>query len=189
MYWSVNERMKEDKNRKIYILLTRFHGFASKAIRCFTGYRYSHTSIGLEEDMNTFYSFVYKGFIVEKITRYVKPDRKPFDCQIYEVSVTEKVYRKIKELIQSFIENKSNFKYTTFGTILCMLRVPYKRKQHYFCSYFVASILEKSEAIKLRKKSCLHLPSDFKKYENVKFCYAGNLRTMIDDFKLKPNAI
>lgn len=177
-------KKREEKSRKIYILLTRFHGFASKAIRCFTGYRYSHTSIGLDEDMNTFYSFVNKGFIVEKITRYVKPDRKPFDCQMYELSVTEKVYRQIKELIQSFIENKGNLRYTTFGTILCILRIPYKRKEHYFCSYFVASVLEKSEAIKLRKKSYMHLPSDFKKYENIKFCYAGNLRTMIDDYKL-----
>ena len=80
---------REDKSRKIYILLTRFHDFGSKMVRCLTGYKYSHTSIGLDEDMNTFYSFVCKGFIVEKITRYVKPDRKPFACQIYELSVTE----------------------------------------------------------------------------------------------------
>lgn len=59
---SIGLKKREEKSRKIYILLTRFHGFASKAIRCFTGYRYSHTSIGLDEDMNTFYSFVNKGF-------------------------------------------------------------------------------------------------------------------------------
>lgn len=57
------------KNKKIYILFTRFPDNGSKVIEALTGCYYPHASIGLEEDWNTFYSFVTKGFIVEKITR------------------------------------------------------------------------------------------------------------------------
>lgn len=59
---------------KINILLTRFPDNGSKAISFFKRSFYTHASIGLGEDLNTFYSFVWKGFLVEKVTRYVKPD-------------------------------------------------------------------------------------------------------------------
>ena len=65
------------KKRKIFILLTKFYDTGSKLLRFATGTYYTHASIGLEEDMNTFYSFVLKGFIEEKITRYNKPGRIP----------------------------------------------------------------------------------------------------------------
>jgi hypothetical protein len=44
--------------RKIYILLTRLPNFGSKFLTLVTGFYYTHASIGLDEDMNTFYSFV-----------------------------------------------------------------------------------------------------------------------------------
>ncbi len=53
--------------RKIYILLTRLSDNASKAIGILTNSYYTHASIGLEEDLNTFYSFVTKGFKIEKM--------------------------------------------------------------------------------------------------------------------------
>lgn len=62
----------------ILILLTRFPNAGSKVIETLTGSCYIHASIGPEEDMNTFYSFVCKGFIAGKITRYVRPNRVPF---------------------------------------------------------------------------------------------------------------
>ena len=49
-----------EAKRKLYVLLTRFPGRAAIAIQAFTGCYYTHASIGLEEDMNTFYSIVGK---------------------------------------------------------------------------------------------------------------------------------
>ena len=56
--------------RKITILLTQYPTAMASVLQWLTDFPYTHTSIGLEEDRNTFYSFVKKGFIVEKITRY-----------------------------------------------------------------------------------------------------------------------
>jgi hypothetical protein len=63
----------------------------SKMVQFFTRCYYTHASIGLEEDMNTFCSFVIKGFRVEKITRYEKPDRESFPCMLYEMEVSDEV--------------------------------------------------------------------------------------------------
>ena len=59
------------KKKNIYILLTNFHDGGSKLLHFITGNKYTHASIGFEEDINTFYSFVYKGFLVEKISKYI----------------------------------------------------------------------------------------------------------------------
>ena len=93
-----------EAKRKLYILLTRFPGKTAIAIHAMTGCYYTHASIGLEEDLNTFYSIVGKGFIVEKITRYVRPDRDPFPCQLYELEVPEKVYCTVKNILISIVK-------------------------------------------------------------------------------------
>ena len=105
-----NQKNQKTK-KKVYVLLTRFPDTGSKWIQALTGFFYTHASIGLQEDMNTFYSFVTKGFIVEDISRYNKPDRDPFPCQLYELEVSEKVYESVKRIIQYYIyqETSKNF--------------------------------------------------------------------------------
>lgn len=78
------------KKRKIYILLTRLCDNGSKAIGFLTSSYYTHASLGLEEDLNTFYSFVTKGFMIEKISKYIRPDRDPYPCVLYEMEVSQK---------------------------------------------------------------------------------------------------
>lgn len=53
--------------RKLYILLTRFPDRGSKWIQVLSGCRYAHAAIGLDEDLNKFYSFKVKGFITEDV--------------------------------------------------------------------------------------------------------------------------
>ena len=47
--------IKERQEKVIYLLLSRFYNPGAKIIEIMTGCYYSHTSIGLSEDMNTFY--------------------------------------------------------------------------------------------------------------------------------------
>ena len=90
-------KQEQKTKRKVYLLLTKFPDTGTKIINILTGLKYPHASIGLEEDINTFYSFVTKGFIVEDINRYAKPGRKTIPCQLYEMYVTEETYLKIKQ--------------------------------------------------------------------------------------------
>lgn len=176
--------------KKVYILLIQFTDFGSRAITSMTGCRYPHASIGFEDDLNTFYSFVNKGFIVEKITRYIKPDRKPFKCQLYEFEVSETVYNALKDIIYRFVKLKNTFYYDSFGVILSMLRIPYKRNSNkYFCSGFVAEVLNQSGAVTLNKKSHKYFSKDLVKFEGMKLKYSGNLKAMMLYFGMDKTVI
>ena len=89
-----------NKKKSIYILLTNFHDGGSTLLSMITGNKYTHASIGFEEDINTFYSFVYKGFLVEKISRYIKPSTQDCDCRLYKLDVRKRVYNAAKRAVE-----------------------------------------------------------------------------------------
>ena len=171
--------------RKIFILLTKFSDVGAKILTAVTGFDYTHASIGLEEDLNTFYSFVNKGFIVEQPTRYIRPGREPFPCLLYELEVSCEIYNSIKALLRKFTENKRFLRYTRVGIALCLLHIPYKKKHRYFCSQFVAEVLECGK-IPLKKDSSLYLPADFGTLPGIKLNFQGNLQSMVNFFDLSP---
>lgn len=170
--------------RKTFILLTRFPDTGSKAIHFFTGFRYTHASIGLEEDMNTFYSFVVKGFIAEKITRYVRSDKALLPCLLYELEVSEEVYGRIKEVIRSFAEKKELLRYSRLGLVLSLFHISFGRQNYYFCSQFVAEVLKYSGAAYLKKDSELYLPCDFRNLQGVRKKFQGDLTGMVEQFNI-----
>ena len=174
------------EKRKIFVLLTQFPGFNSKALRVWTQCPYTHVSIGLDEDMNTFYSFVLKGFIVEKITRYEK--RFSLPCQVYELNVSDKAYDRLKKIISIFEENKYQMEYSRLGVVMGLLRIGYKRKYKYFCSQFVAEVLKLSESANLKKKSSLYLPHHLKKIPGLDLKFQGNLTTFLSHFGIERSA-
>lgn len=174
--------------RKIYLLLTRFPDSGSKVIRAMTGCHYPHASIGLSEDPNTFYSFVTKGFIVEKIARYVKPGREPFPCQLYELEVSKKVYDKIKRIVERFIRFKDKLHYSRLGLALSLLRIPYRRNRRgFFCTQFVAEVLQIGGAARLKKKSNRYFSDDLKMLPGMKLNYQGDMKTMLSLIRLNPS--
>lgn len=175
--------------RKIFVLLTGFSGRGANALRVLTRCSYTHASIGLEEDMNTFYSFVIdKGFFVEKISRYVRPDRLPFRCQLYQLEVAEKVYRRVKQMIRNFLREKDRLFYSRSGLVLTLLKLPYpQRKHHYFCSNFVAFVLERSGAARLKKSSTHYLPGDFRSLAGANLCFQGDHRSMLEYYGVLEN--
>jgi len=170
--------------RKIAILLIRYPGTMANFMGILTGFPYTHTTIGLEEDPNTFYSFVYKGFIIEKITRYLKPERPPFPCALYEVNVTECAYQQIKELLRDYEKRKATLCYTRTSLVLSLFHIPYKRKNFYFCSHFVAEVLQRSNAVVLKKNSVLCQPKDFHNLKEAHRIFEGDLQGMVDQFEL-----
>ena len=169
-------------NKKIYILMTQYPGRDAKFLRWYTEFPYTHTSIGFEEDMDTFYTFISKGFLVESITRYEKPDRPSFPCALYEVKVSEEIYNKLKEEVLVYKDNKGDYKYSTLGLVLSFLKIPHKRKNKYFCSQFVAEVLERCQVLTLKKKSSLYFPKDFLKHNELKLIFEGTHKTYVEKY-------
>lgn len=168
--------------RKIFVLLTQFPGMDAKALRYYTRFPYTHASIGLEEDMNTFYSFVNKGFIVEDIARYNKPSRPPFPCALYEMEVSAEVYEKAKQMIEKFKTNRNALRYSKLGLFLCLIGIPSRLRSQYFCSHFVAELLQKCRAARLKKSSSLYLAKDLSRLKELKMVFQGDLLRFCKQF-------
>lgn len=178
--------LSHSEKRKLFILLTQFPGLDARAMRFWTRFPYTHASIGLEEDLNTFYSFVVKGFIVEDISRYNKPGRAPFPCALYELEVPVAVYDKAKQIIQKFISNRSTLRYSYVGLLLSLIKVPTRQKGQYFCSHFVAELLHRCNAARLNKRSTLYLPKDLQRMNGLKMVFQGDLLRMSKRFAPHP---
>ena len=168
--------------RKIYLLFTQFPTIRAKLMGKMTGYPYIHASLGLDENMNVFYSFRHKGYFVEQATKYIKPDREPFPCQLYEFEVEDKVYDEIKTILRYFEEYNFLLKYTHFGVVMNLLHIPYKRRYRYFCSHFVADVLKYSKAVKLEKSSSLYLPHKLKDLDGMNLVFQGNMQGYLNRY-------
>ena len=164
--------------KKIYILLTKFGDIRGRILSVISGSYYTHVSLGLEEDVGTFYSFVLKGFRIEKLARYLKPGRDPYPVKLYAIEVSEKTYNRIKEMIDYFIAYKSRMHYTTFGLILSLLRIPYQRKFSFFCSQFVAHVLQQVGIVPAHHKPALYLPQDLSNVPGTTLLFSGNMQTL-----------
>lgn len=141
---------------KVTILLSKYNDPFSKLIALSSG-EYTHISISLDPEEKEFYSFNLKGFIKEnwenKKSKYLLPNRLRF--YIYS---DDETFEKLRGEIERFEKRKGEIKYSVFGTLLGMARIPHSFKKEYFCSRFVAEVLTKSGAVKLKKKSSQYLP-------------------------------
>lgn len=176
------------KYKKLFILISRFPDLGSSIISAIRGHYFTHASIALEEDMNTFYSFVVKGFIVEKITRYVKPGREPFPCQLYAIDVPEDVYYRVRFLIQTFVARKPDLSYARIGMTLSLFHIPFVKRNQYFCSHFVAHILKNAGAVPLHRFSTLYFPEDFRRIRGIRLLHSGNMESLIQKYGLQAAA-
>jgi len=172
--------------RNLFVLLTQFPGRESRLLRWYTGCPYTHVSIGLDEDMNTFYSFVMKGFIVEDISRYNRPGRKPFLCELYSMEVSEETYQEVRSHIDAFVRNRKKLHYSKLGLALSLAGIPWKIENGYICSYFVAEILQKCTDAKLKRHSTLCMPKDFTRSQNFRMVFRGDLQKYARRFGSRP---
>jgi hypothetical protein len=162
--------------------MTRYPGYDAKFLSWYTRFPYTHTSIGFEDDMDTFYTFVSKGFFIESIRKYEKTGRESFPCALYEITVPEKTYYNVKKLVLSYKARKEKLKYSTLGLVCCFFKIPLRRKNKYFCSHFVAEVLQQSKILRLKKKSTLYFPKDISRHKELKLIYVGNHLSFVENF-------
>lgn len=183
----MSDTENKTENKKIYILLTSFPDAGSKMVGFMTHSIFTHASIGLGEDMNTYYSFVWKGFIVEKITKYLKPNVKPYRCELYEFEVTAEQHDIIKQIVLEFEATKQNYRFARWELVLGLMRMPIIRRNRYYCSQFIADVLKKSEVLKSKRNSARFFPKDFGKLAGGNMIFKGNLLGYAQKFLLLPS--
>ena len=106
---------------------------------------------------------------MEKPKKYTPKLRKPGSICI-RMQVPEETYQQIETEIQLFLAKKEKLNYSRVGVRLCLLQIPYKFENKYFCSQFVAEVLAKVGAVKLRKKESLYLPGQL--LDGIEGCFS-----------------
>lgn len=154
---------KADK-QMVSVLFTRSHGGIGTLIYWLTGREYTHTSLGLGKQCDTFYSFDYRGFRTEHPAhRKVGFQGKESLC--LQFVITQEEYETLHSNMKKYLSAKNKTAYNYTGAVLGTLKiyVPFKRRNHYFCSEFVSENLRNLPSFQLKKKANMYLPTGLAK--------------------------
>lgn len=178
-----NKNNKDKKYKTVYIVLTLTHTYPARVIHLYTSEPYSHASIAFDEDLEEMYSFARRGiwnpfnagFVKEDISNGIFGKYSSTTCNIYQLKITNHQYIKLRKEIDIFKCNKEDYSYNYLGLLGAAVNVPIQSRQRYFCSQFVAYILERSDIHIFNKNCALVKPSDIRLNPRLKSIYKGKL--------------
>ena len=167
------------EERRIYILLTRSGTWFSHLIYFATRDSYTHASIGLDGPSGPFYSFARKyrhfalpaGLVEEQVTAY----RFAVPCCLYEMTVSEETYVRLRRQLRLMYAQREEYHYSVLGAFACYFNLSLQRRHHYFCSQFVAGLLESCGAVELPKAPTLLRPAELCQLKNLRPVHQGSL--------------
>lgn len=164
--------MELNEKKVITVLFTRYHSIFANFIYWISGKGYTHASIALDERNEYYYSFNLRGFRREYPRKHKRRSRKSMGIKL---EVSRESYDKMKRKIEEMEERKDKLHYSRLGVFLCLLHIPYKLQNQYFCSQFVAETLEISDAISLKKNAALYLPNQL----SLELCRQSCLKEIV----------
>jgi hypothetical protein len=177
----------EYRMRKVYVLLTDTGTVLTKMIKLYTKKPHNHASIALDDQLWDVYSFGRKrprnpflaGFVRENIRGGIFRNA---DCAIYCCTLSEKQYDAICQKIKEIEKNKGEYRYNLLGLFAVMFNWELDRKNAFFCSHFVAALLEES-GVKINKQKPLSLvtPDDIKESASLELVYEGKLSAYFEE--------
>ncbi|MNW45904.1 hypothetical protein D3C74_231800 [compost metagenome] len=176
----------------VYILLTNTGTLFTKMIKTYTKAPYNHASISFDRTLSELYSFGRKnphnplngGFVKEDIKTGTFSKYPNTTCVIYELQVSEREVEKMQRVLQLFIRRRNKFLYNILGVIGVALKEPVEFSNSYFCSQFVAEILERSGIKLWNKLPALVTPDDFRQSDRLQLIYEGKLSDYEPESKL-----
>ncbi|GIN38973.1 MULTISPECIES: hypothetical protein [Heyndrickxia] len=181
------------EQRKIYLLLTDTGTMFTRMIKLFTQEPLNHASLAFDDNLVEVYSFGRKnmrnpfigGFVKENIRTGLFKHAK---CAIYSCTVSEKQYQEMRRKIINFENNKQNYKYNLIGLIGVLFNIEIERKNAYFCSQFVASVLKDSGVVLINKPLAFVTPSDLKATSPFQLVYEGKLNFYFSTTEMNQNS-
>ena len=132
----------------VYVVLVHSGTGVSKAIKAISHSEYSHASICFDSSLDKMYSFARKdprnpfigGFRYESIGKGFY-EQKEIPYAVYVVPCTESQVKKMKKRLNYFIQNQEKFTFDFTGLVTNYLGIVNNPAHRWFCSRFVADIL------------------------------------------------
>ena len=178
--------------KSIYILLTRSNTYVSKMINLATLEPYTHASISFNDSLQPLYSFARRnlkwplpaGLRLEPFHEGYYAIHNQIPCALYELQVTDEAYEAAKTEVECMMEDALRYRFSVMGLFLCRLNIPLHRKNLYFCSEFISTILQNSNSLDLPKKPSLMRPSDYTRIPHMTLLYQGKLAGLVENRKI-----
>lgn len=173
---------------RIYLVLTATGTLFSRFLGLITRARYNHVSLCLDDEIEEFYSFGRKiiwfpligGFVIERPDKGVYKVFSDTACLIYKLDIDDWKFDKLKVNIDNFKRNQHLYKYNIIGLLGVMFNIPMRRKNRYFCTQFVATMLKECGIHDFRKDTSLAAPDDFHTIPGLEKIYEGLLSELSD---------
>ncbi|MBE1553049.1 hypothetical protein [Sporosarcina limicola] len=170
--------------RTIYIVLTDTGTLLSRAIGLYTREDLNHASIAFDEQLTEMYSFGRKqrhnpfvgGFVKEEAAEGIFRDA---DCAIFSCEVSDEEYDKMRMKIRQIEQNKEQYRYNFIGLFGIAFKVKIQRKRAFFCSQFVATIVNESGVPMFAIKPYLVQPHHFADVPCLIQIYEGDLQVYL----------
>ncbi|UQZ34070.1 hypothetical protein C2I18_11335 [Paenibacillus sp. PK3_47] len=167
----------------VYILLTNTGTLFTRLIQGYTRAPYNHASISFNRELSELYSFGRKhannplngGFVREDIKTGTFSKYPNTTCVLYELKVSGREVEKMKRVLHIFIRSRQKYLYNILGVIGIALKEPVEFSNSYFCSQFVAEILDRSGIKLWNKLPALVTPDDFRQSSRLRLVYEGKL--------------
>ncbi|WP_346200690.1 hypothetical protein NSQ96_05420 [Caldifermentibacillus hisashii] len=168
------------EEKKIYLLLTDTGTLFSRLIKCYTKKPYNHASIAFDGELATVYSFGRKKPRNPFLCGFVREDMlsdwfRRANCAIYSLTVTDAQINQMRSYIRELEIQKELYRYNLLGVFGVMFNKPIKRKNAFFCSQFVASVLKHCNVIDFTKDVSLIKPHELPYTAAFQLVYEGKL--------------
>ena len=172
----------KQKNRSVYVVVTRTDTGVARAIRVLSRMPYSHVSLSADASLHELYSFCRNytriplpaTFNTEQIGAGTFGKFSFIPCEIYEIPLTEEQYARFEHMIEYFQEYRKSYSYSIIGLLRVRLQIESELQNKFVCSQFVAYVLEEC-GVTLDKPPCLYSPDDLRYLPDAKLIYRGEL--------------
>lgn len=176
--------------KRIYLLLTQVDSLVMRGIRLYTGSKYNHIAISIDE-MNSFYTFgrrvlyfpLIGGFIREQINKGLYRHFKNVRCLILSLEIDDAVFEKLDTQLSEFVRNSKIYKYNLAAFIGIIINKPLKMRNRYTCSEFTAMLIQQCGIYNFQKDLSLVIPEEFCRIPGLVKVYEGKMSEFVMDLK------
>ncbi|MCT2538212.1 hypothetical protein NC661_10730 [Aquibacillus koreensis] len=168
------------RNKKVYLLFSDTGSLLTKCINLYTKTTLNHASIAFDLELTEVYSFGRKrphnpfigGFVRENLQTKIFHKAR---CAVYSFTITEADYDQMLYRIKEMEKHRHEYRYNFIGLFGVALNKELERKNAYFCSQFIATILSECGIYQNSKPSCLTKPQDLMDWHQLQLVYQGEL--------------
>lgn len=143
--------LSAEDSEKIYIVLSQTGTVLSRILKLITRAPYNHSSIALDEDLQTMYSFgrlnpynpFLGGFVQESPKNGTFKRFKDTKVLVLEAEVSAAAREDVGRLMTEMLRERARYHYNYLGLFLAALHIDRKKTDCYYCSEFVKAMAER----------------------------------------------